>query len=83
MTIAIFAVMQLPFTVFFGAFGYAFINTHFIDRVYALDAGIYAFTGSMLLGCVLNILIFAVMYIGIHFLLIRSTAKTLEENIIK
>ncbi len=62
--IAIFAVFQLPFTLFFAFWGYSYTEPFILETLYQMDAGAYVFTGSPILGFILNTVIFGVIYIA-------------------
>lgn len=76
--IAIFAVFQLPFTVFFAIWGFSLEAPTFVDKFYILDAGSYALTGSALLGFLLNVSIFAAVLIGAGLVLLFISKRDSE-----
>ena len=81
--VAIFTVLQIPFAFFYGSFGYLHVGTSAIERIYSLDAGIYAVTGSAILGFILNALIFTLIYAGVHLAFVAATVRSVKENILK
>lgn len=75
MKIAIFAVFQIPFVIFYAVAGYSFLHSTLMDRLYLLDAGYYALTGSSILGFLFSVAVFAVAFVLVRLLMIKSTKK--------
>ncbi len=77
--VGIFAVLQLPFTVFFACWGLDVIYITGFEQFYILDAGSYAMTGSWILGFLLSVLIFGIIHLGSNFAFILITKKNMEK----
>ena len=61
-----FTVFQIPFAIFFTAFGFSIFATTGLEKFYILDAGTYLITGSVILGFLLNSLLFAAVYLSVR-----------------
>lgn len=77
--LVVFAVFQIPFTVFYSAFGLDLVYTTGLEQFYIMDAGAYALTNSALLGFFLNTVLFGVVFLAIQFLFLVFTRKSFDE----
>jgi len=50
----LFAVMQLPFLIFYAAFGYYYTGGTILERFYSMEAGFYVLTGWGVLGFLIS-----------------------------
>jgi len=77
--IAVFAVFQLPFTVYYGFFGTSLITPTIIDVFYIYDVGPYIATNSAVLGFILNPLIFGILLIAWQYVWLIFAKQSLKE----
>ena len=74
---------QIPFLIFYAAFGMSLTQPLVFETFYVMDAGSYLLTGSAILGVLLNTLVFALIYTGIRLLFVFITKKDVEQDIIR
>ena len=79
----VFLVFQLPFLIFYAAFGMSLTQPLVFETFYVMDAGSYLLTGSAILGVLLNTLVFALIYTCVRLLFVFITRKDVEQDIIR
>ena len=72
---SMFALIQVPFVIFFANFGFSFTVSIILDRFYFLDAGFYAITNSALPGWLLCTLFFAACFVATRLIPILLTSR--------
>lgn len=72
---AVALVLQLPFLAFFSSYGFSFVETVLLERVYIMDAGFYLFFDSALLGWLLSSLWFILVFAAVRFINLLRTVK--------
>lgn len=77
--IAVFGIFQLPFTLLYALFGISLKNTSFLLGFYILDAGTYAATGSVILGFILNPLIFGIFLILCQYISLVIAHRNMKQ----
>jgi len=76
--IAIYAVFQLPLTLSFALQGLVLERTTILERIYVLDQGGYAVTGSAILGLLLNAALLGVILMGAYLIMLFHTKRDIE-----
>ena len=80
--LAVFAVFQIPFMIFYSILGLDLINPTFFDQFYIFEAGFYALTKSPILGVLLSTAVFAVIYLPIKLLFMAVTKNSVKKDMI-
>ena len=80
--IAVYAVFQLPFLIFYLAWGLDLVYTTGFEKFYIMSAGTYATIHSGILGYLLNVLMFAALLTGIRALAFILNKKKAEKDMI-
>ena len=76
--VGVFAVFQLPFMIFFACWGLDVLYITGFEQFYILDAGSYALTGVWILGFLLSTVVFGAIYLGVNFLFVIITKRSIE-----
>jgi len=77
--VAVFGLFQIPFTLLYALFGISLKNPTFLLSFYILDAGTYAATGSILLGFILNPLIFGIFFILCQYISLVIAHRNMKQ----
>ena len=77
---AVYAAFQLPFALFYFFFGFDAFYTTGIEKFYALEAGLYLWMDSAILGMVLSVTLFFVCSSCADFILLVINYRYVMEN---
>ncbi|MBQ8551597.1 MAG: hypothetical protein IJ428_02150 [Clostridia bacterium] len=77
--LVMFAVFQLPFTIFFAVWGLSIGAPTIIETFYIINAGAYALTGSAILGFIINTVIFSVIFIAVEWLFLLIDKRNAKQ----
>ena len=80
--IVIYAVFQLPFLVFYLAWGLDLVYTTGFEKFYIMSAGTYATTRVGILGYLLNVVTFAALLTGIQTLAFILNKRKAERDMV-
>lgn len=75
--LAVFAVFQIPFIIFFASFKLSLFAMTGLERFYIMDAGAYVITNSAFLGFLLNTALFSVIYLSVRLASLSLLKKRL------
>ncbi len=78
--IAIFAIIQLPYTVFYAFFGFSFEYSMRFESFFRLEAGIYLATEHWLIGFVASMALFSLALFASQFIFLYSKYKITLSN---
>lgn len=69
---AIYAIFQLPYCIFYSAFGYDHVHAIIVDKFFVMAAGFYTLCGGNgYLGLVISALLFFLIQLGARALILR------------
>ena len=69
---AVYALFQLPYCIFYGAFGYDHVNAIFVDQFFVMSAGFYRLCGGNgYVGLAVSALLFGAVQLGARALILR------------
>ena len=76
----VFIGFQIPFMIFYSAFGFAVGASAVFDQFYVLEAGFYVISGSPLIGLLLDTIAFGAIYfiISLFFMFIAKNSVKKE-----
>ena len=78
----VFALFQVPFLIFFTAWGLSLTVTTSFEKFYIMDAGAYAVTRIPIVGFLLNTAIFSLIFLVFHFIFVSAAARSLKKDMI-
>ena len=69
---AIFAVLQIPYLIFYSFFGVVYVNSMAIEDFFCIESGFYEIVGNGILGFLLSSLLFFALQMLLELLILRS-----------
>ena len=80
-SLLLYVVFQMPFCVFYAILGMDFKYPTALEQFYIMNAGSYFATASAILGILLNMLLFGLIFTAMRILFITITKKDVQKHI--